>query len=295
VGLYVVWPPGRAPARSLVVRIATGVAVAGVAAGTLLYVTAPSARSVPTSTTLATSNTASAAVRQVSRDGSRLVVATSGTLPARTWTLSKTSVSASASQHVTMAGRPAQVFSIAGVISGDPAGLPARASIVQLAALAGGRLPLGISAGSEAATVPVRYTTTAGLTVSVDATTGRVVDVAYTRSTTAVATLADGPTSIGVVRTQSVSATPTAVTSAVTAARAQAVTARRRSDRHDLAALAWVAAALAAAAALMARRPDVGPDADAQPDVDVPVTQPASAAARPAATPTTRRAARVGS
>ncbi len=250
VGLYVVWPPGRSPSRSVVLRTASVVAVAGVTAGALLYVAAPSVPATPNAAALATSATGSASVHQVSRDGSRLVVATSGTLPVRTWTLRSVG-------QDTVGGRSARVYAVAGVAAAEPAGLPARASIVELAALAGGRLPLGISAASEPATVPVRYATTAGLTASVDSATGRVLDVAYTRATTAVATLSAGPTSIGTVRTTSVSATRAALADAAAAARVHAASARTRSSRHDLAIMAWAAAlvAVVVAGAAARRRP----------------------------------------
>ena len=273
VGLYVVWPPGRSPSRSVVLRTASVVAVAGLATGATLYVLAPPVLSTPGSAVLATSAAGSASVRQVSRDDARLVVATAGTLPARTWTLDRAG-------RATVGGRAAQVYAVAGVPAADPAGLPSRASIAALAALAGGRLPLGITVASEPATVPVRYATTARLTASVDAATGRLLDVAYRRATTAVATLSGGPTSIGTIRTASVSATRPAVTAAAAAAGAQAASARARSGRHDLAVMAWVLALVAAvvvAGAALRGRPDGTSDG-------------VSAAARPTRTP--REAAR---
>lgn len=250
VGLYVLWPPGRSLSRPVALRVASGVAVAGVVAGTLLYALASSATAPPTSIALATSGGGSATVRQVTRDDSRLVVATSDRLPAQTWTLR-------GSGRSTLDGRAVQRYSVAGVAQSDPR-LPARVSIEQLAALAGGRLPLGVSAGSEAATVPVRYTTSAGLAVSVDTATGRVLDVAYARTTTAVATLSHGPTSLGTVRSDSVSATPAAVSAAANAASADTASARSRSSRHDLGVMAWaVAAGATVVAAFLAvrRRP----------------------------------------
>jgi high-affinity iron transporter len=260
VGLYVVWPPGRAPARAVVLRTASIVAGAGATVATLLLVLAPSTGSTPTSAVLATSTAAGpASVRQVSRDDSRLVVATSGALPTRTWTLRS-------SGNATVGGRSARTYHVAGVTLADPAGLPSRASILQLATLAGGRLPLGISAASEPATVPVRYATTAGLTASVDAATGRLLDVAFTRATAAVATLSDGPTSIGTIRPVAVSATRAAVAQAVAAARAQTSEAHARTSRIDLAIMAWVVAAVAAviaAATALRRRAAAGSAATA--------------------------------
>ena len=249
VGLYVVWPPGRAASRSVVLRAASGVTVAAGVAGTLLYAFAPSVAIAPTSSALATSGGGSAVVRVVSRDGARLVLATSGRLPIRTWTLR-------ASGSSSVDGRAVRVYSVAGQPAADPSGLPSRASIVQLAALAGGRLPLGVSAGSEAATVPVRYATNVGLTACVDAATDRVLGLSSTRTTAAVATLSAGPTPIGTVRAETVSATPAAVRAAGAAARAQASNARSRDGRHDLAVMAWILAAGAAVtAAFAARRP----------------------------------------
>jgi high-affinity iron transporter len=261
VGLYVVWPPGRSPSRALVLRTASAVTVAGVVAGTLLSVLAPSAPSTPTSAAMATSATGSASVRQVSRDDSRLVVATSGTLPARTWTLASP-------RSATVDGRSALVYAVGGVAVTDPPGLPSRASLVRLAELAGGRLPLGISAASEPATVPVRYATTAGLSVTIDVATGRLLDVAYTRATTAVATLLGGPTSVGTVSTGAIAATRAAVADAADAAGTQATEAHSRSSRLDLAVMAWVVAALAvlvAASTGLRRRSDAVAGASAAP------------------------------
>lgn len=252
VGLYVVWPPGRSPSRSLVLRTASFVAVAGLAAGTLLFVLAPSVPVTPTSAVLATSASGSASVRQVSRDGARLVVATSGTLPAQTWTLRL-------SGPATVGGRTAETYAVTGVAQANPRSLPSRVSIVALAALAGGRLPLGISAGSEPATVPVRYATTAGLTASIDTATGRLLNVVYTRATTAVATLSAGPASVGIVNTASVGATRAAVADAAVAARTQAASAHSRSSRRDLAVIAWAVGGLAAlivALTALRRRPE---------------------------------------
>jgi high-affinity iron transporter len=242
VGLYVVWPPGRAPSRAVVLRTASVVAVAGVAAGTLLLVLAPSSVSTPSSAVLVTSANNAASVRQVSRDDSRLVVATSGALPTRTWTLRP-------SGNTKVDGRSARIYDVAGVTLADPAGLPSRASIVTLATLAGGRLPLGISAASEPPTVPVRYATTGRLTASVDTATGRLLNVAFTRATAAEATLSDGPTSIGNVQPVAISASRAAVAQAAANAGAQARKVHARSSWIDLAVMAWVVAAIAAVVA----------------------------------------------
>ena len=247
VGLYVVWPPGRKVSRRFVARAAGAVAITGVAAGIVLTAVRPAASTPDATTTVpvaGTGVTPANAMVQVRVDGhgvstgrDNLVVTTSGAVAPMTWTLLR-------SATTDLAQRPATSYTVANVSMPDPASMPATASLTQLAPMAGGRLPLGVNAGDVTGAVPVQYDTTGSLTVSLDAATGWVLDVAFARSTLVSATLATGVTPIASVEAVKLVATKTAVAALAASAGRADGQADRRASLANLAALALVIAGL---------------------------------------------------
>jgi high-affinity iron transporter len=104
---------------------------------------------------------------------------------------------------------------------------PARLSFTQVAALNGGRLPLGVRGTDANATVAVQYSDTSTLTAWVEPRTGRVVDLRWTE--TVLATLTG--TQVGAVPLDRPVASAASGLPAATAASAAGAA------RHDLSAL----------------------------------------------------------
>ena len=160
-------------------------------------------------------------------------------------------------------------------VSAAPAGKPSRTTLAGLATLSGGRLPLGVSASSEPASIPLTYRTTSALRVTVDAQTGRILTVTYRRATSVSAALSIGSTTVATVPNPTLTTSPTAATSALGAARADEQQADQRDSRGNLSLLAWIAAGLAAviaAGAFLWRRTAPTPVAPVAPATPVEPT-----------------------
>lgn len=180
VGLYVGWPPNRQPARRTLLRVATGVAGAGLALVVISLATLPAAPkadaalgSAPPSARLVGPPAATADLRLDFGTGPTTVEARQtgteghGGITAATYT----------------ATVPAQA-----------SGQPAELTWDQAAALNGGRLPLGVRPSTQAAggaadaTVHVSYAASKAVTVWVEPRTGRIVDMRWTTTTRATLT-----------------------------------------------------------------------------------------------------------
>jgi len=110
------------------------------------------------------------------------------------------------------------------------AGLPSSLGVDRIAELNGGRLPIGLSAGSDA-TLPATYRDSSVLTVWVEPRTGRVLDLHWAERVTAGVTGATGARfALAGVAAQGQSALPSA---AVEAAAAAARPQLRDLDRHE--------------------------------------------------------------
>jgi high-affinity iron transporter len=196
VGLYVAWPPGRGPSRRTVVRTAIGSAALVAVAAVALAVAAPA---TPAARPVTTAGGVSAQV--VSTSGAPAVIRTN----ARTVTGTGPAVGAPTDLTATRTGSESHSGAATDVYTATRSGTgQARAtlSIDQVAALNGGRLPLGSLAASGR--VPVTYPSTTTITIWLDPRSDRIMDVRWAQSVTVVATFDNGPATIGAPRSSSV-------------------------------------------------------------------------------------------
>ena len=280
VGLYVAWPPNRKLSRRTLIRAASAVAGVGAVATALLVLPAPV---VP----------ASNPTTQAGAVSAQLLGTRSDTATVRTEPQSPASAAAIAQPAASIAVRRTG-SEVHGGLATDvytasrpgtaAASRPKQLTYQQVAALNGGRLPLGVRAQDSNTPVAVQYADTSVLTVWVEPRTGRIVDLRWTE--TVLATLTG--TQVGVVPLDQPVAT---ATSALPAAAASTATA---AARHDLAAVnhrsglfagAWTTGILAALAllvllVLLTRRP-----AAAGPAAGSAVETAAEPGGRPAAGP----------
>ncbi len=242
VGLYVAWPPGRALSRGTVQRITLAGGCVSAVAALLLAVAAPAQ---PASNPTTTDGAVTA--RLVGEPTQRAIVVTQRQTPAEARTvreqvtLDTTRTGAGVSHGV-----PVSVYraTMASVIPG-----PATMSFTRLAALGGGRLPLGvISANGQPAdgtsTAAVTRRSVEQATVWIAPDTGRVVDIRWSQRVSLVAHFSIGDTVIGDPRTGITSLSDRAAASAAAAARHDASTI---DDRRLLQGLAWLLGIIAAA------------------------------------------------
>lgn len=222
VGVFVAWPPNRRLARRTLLRVTSAGAGLGVVATVLLLVLAPAAPATnpPTS--------AGAFSAQLAADpGQTAVVRTTPQSPAAG---TSSAQAAPITVHRTGSARHSGVTT--DVYSATRPGTaaasrPTSLSYAQVAALNGGRLPLGVRTTDANAAVRVRYTDTSVLTVWIEPRTGRVVDLRWTESVLATLT----GTQVGTVPLDR----PVATASAAMPADASAAAAN--AARHDLSAL----------------------------------------------------------
>jgi high-affinity iron transporter len=258
VGLYVAWPPNRRLSRRTLIRAASAVAGIGAVATALLVLPAP-AVPAPNPTTRAGAVSAqllgtpsdTATVRTEPQSPASAGGSTATAQPAASIALRRTGseVHGGLATDVYTASRPGTAA----------ASRPKQLTYQQVAALNGGRLPLGVRVQDSNTPVGVQYSDTSVLTVWVEPRTGRIVDLRWTE--TVLATLTD--TQVGAVPLDQPVAT---AASALPAAAASSATA---AAQHDLAAVnhrsslfagAWTTAIIAAIAllvllVLLARRP----------------------------------------
>jgi high-affinity iron transporter len=238
VGLFVAWPPGRAiPRRLLAGALAGGGAVLGVVTAVLALV-APSAPGTPAAT-----SAGQVSAQVVSRSGDTAVVRTPEQSPAAHGALPAASdVTVQRTGSEVRAGVRADVYT-ATMRGSAAAQQPARLSVDAIVSLNGGRLPIGLSA-KPGQTLPAQYADHDRLTVWVEPTTGRVLDLRWTERVSANVTGAGGTV---VPLSRPVAAATSALpTSAVRAAADRTRDALHRLDRRDaLMTAAWFCGVLA--------------------------------------------------
>jgi high-affinity iron transporter len=193
--LYVAWPPGKGPDRALQTRIAAGVTALAAVTAAVLALTLPSN---PPSRPTTTSGSLSA---QMLSDGRFVVTVPQGTSLADTTDLgNKRPLLGTSRQTVTLEqtgetvqdGVAVRTYAFEGS-EPTPEG-PTTLTYADLAAANGGRLPLGVRGAGESGdgSVPVRYAATEQLSVTVAASTDRVVDLVWTEKLTLTATSSIG-------------------------------------------------------------------------------------------------------
>jgi high-affinity iron transporter len=232
IGLYVAWPPGRGPSRQFQLRAAFGVAALAAVGALVLALVAPG-RPVQPAATGGTTVVSHTAEHAVVRTPLRSPAAQQSQGGDRTVTMRAVGPGY---RH----GLAALVYR-ATVRGAGADGRPARLGVDRIAALNGGRLPLGTDRGSTSAAL--HYTDRDRLTVWVEPRTGRVLDLSWTERVTATIQAKIGPIPLSrPVATAVSSASPATVDGAVRAAHADLA----RIDRHNLFVdLAWLALVLA--------------------------------------------------
>ena len=256
VGVFVAWPPNRPIARRTLVRLASAPAGLGVVAAALLFALAPATPAADPATAagafsarLAAAPAATAVVRTVPQSPAAGTDTTTASATAATPATSSITVHRTGSaQH---AGVATDVYT-ASLPGTSAASRPTRLTYEQVAALNGGRLPLGVHTTDASAEVQVRYTDTDVLTVWVEPRTGRVVDLRW--GETVLATLTG--TQVGTVPLDQPVATATAAMpaadSAAAGSAAQAdLTALNHRSGYTAGAEAAVALAVLAVSALV--------------------------------------------
>lgn len=177
--LVVLWPPARTPGTRTIGRLLVGTAAAATAVAGLLVAVAPSvpapliAVQGPFALTGDAGATGTATI-QLAADGASatLSVEAGGSTTAGSTTLVTTGHTAVA----TSTGATATATTLAGTPISAPAQgeLPATLTVEQIAALNGGRLPVGIRS-SQGEAFPAVYTDTVTPTISADQDAGIVV------------------------------------------------------------------------------------------------------------------------
>ncbi len=227
VGLYVAWPPGKGPSRASVVRAALVGAAASAVAAIVLALTAPGA-----STTDPVTAAAGTSAQVVSRSTESAVVRTNVTGTSQQLTLARTGDE----EH---GGVSTSVYSATSTGQAKPT---TTMSLDEVATLNGGRVPLGVRAGSG--DVSVSYPSSTTVTAWIDAATGRVVDLHSTQKVTTTAAFAIGASAIGTPSTTTSALPSAAVSSAARAVRAAESDADRAALFHLLAIVLGVLAAI---------------------------------------------------
>ncbi|HEY3714225.1 MAG TPA: iron uptake transporter permease EfeU [Jatrophihabitantaceae bacterium] len=245
VGLYIAWPPGRAPSRATVARYALGSGAVLAVATVVLAVVAPG-RPVRDPALEASGFTARITARV--GDAAQIEAGAPGRA-AQTLTAQRTG----AESHN---GQAADVYTATVPGAFDAASLPATVSVAEVAQANGGRLPLGAHVTGDS--VPVRYTDSDTATFWVEPHTGRVVDVRWREVVARTATLSTGPLPLGTVHDQVDALPRAAAAQAVRTARHGVTTLDRHRTLTAIAAATGVVGAVAlitaALYALAARR-----------------------------------------
>lgn len=202
--LVVLWPPKRTPDTRTIGRILVGSAAAALAVAGLLVAVAPAVPAPLTTVqgpfaVTGDGGVTGTATVQLSADGSTATVSVEagGSTTAGSTTLVTTGHAAVA----TAGGATATTTTLAGTpISGPAAGdLPATLTVEQIAALNGGRLPVGIRS-SQGQAFPAVYTDTLTPTISADQDAGIVVGLRVRLVRTVAVEVADrAPVPVGTV------------------------------------------------------------------------------------------------
>ncbi|MCW2523417.1 MAG: iron transporter, partial [Frankiales bacterium] len=231
LGLYVGWPPGRSVSRAVQARVAAAALAVCLVAGVLCLTLAPNRGAGQPATTFGTdsaqvlamgSGRAEIASTVQSPAASKAAAPSDGDRPRSTFTATRTGVE-------TRSGTSLELYTATATGSAI-AGLPARVTLLQAAALNGGRLPLGAGNGaSPDSTVAMSYRDVVTLTWWIEPETHQVVDLRWSELVTRTAAFAIGDTVLG---------TTTPVVSSVDPAQARDALAKaaaaeaRLDDRH---------------------------------------------------------------
>jgi high-affinity iron transporter len=222
VGLYVGWPPGKTLSRRLTLRSTAAAAIVLAALAITFMLVTPAA---PSRGSTSTFGFASARVGSIAGADATINSTIREPLAKSDPDTSIAAVQARRIRTEWHGGLMTTVFS-ASLASQTGAARPSTLTIAQVAALNGGRLPLGATEGSAAGgAVPVSYSDTVTTTWWVETRTRRVVDVNWAESLTTTATLSIGKTVLG---------EPQKVTSGPTAAQQRAIS---QAIQHDLSTL----------------------------------------------------------
>jgi high-affinity iron transporter len=240
LGTYVLWPAGRALGIRTVRRAAAGVAATAAATAVVLMIAAPAVSRGAADVASADGNFA---VSAVTADAATLTIQSSSA-PAGQFQGKLTASTA----HL---GIEAREYSAATDGAAAKAG-PATATLAEIAARNGGRLPLGaVAAGTPTDTVvPLTYRSRTDVSWWIEPSTGRLLDVQWSVSTTTNASFtADQVTAIG-----SPASTTGQLGNAVSAARTSSIKAQLndRSEQRSLRAWALGLAVIAVVALLVA-------------------------------------------
>lgn len=256
VGIYVAWPPGRTTPHRSVIRFGAPLAAVFALAAVVLTFTVPARPAVPNQTVVAMTTAPNATpvsvtVDVTTRTANALIVSLVRDGRSAQWRLAAVGTDS-------QAGRRADVYrlddqpttSVNGLPGTDQAstGQPATMTLAEITAANGGRLPLGVRAGSESARIPVSYAATQSLTVWLDDETGRLLNVSQQQSTTVTAALSIGATALSAVRTVTVAAEASQVTDAAAKAARDERSIDRRSLLIGYRSAAWLLAVVAAIA-----------------------------------------------
>ncbi|HEX4190640.1 MAG TPA: iron uptake transporter permease EfeU [Marmoricola sp.] len=172
VAVFVAWPPGRVVAVSSLRRALGGVAVVGIGAGIALAATAPSTPAA------SVTRDASVSARVVSMTAGTLVLHTQEQQPLTGLVGAPADLRLKRSETATVAGTPTGVAAeIYTRSSTTPGSGPSPISTTQLAALNGGRLPLGVR--PQNGKVTVTYVDQVQLSVAVEPQTRTVVGLVW--------------------------------------------------------------------------------------------------------------------
>ncbi len=182
VGLYVVWPAGRALPRRRTGYALLGGAAAGGVTAIALFVAQPGTPAAPT---------VHDGIRAelVSSSGDSAQLRTDVTQPGNV-----VDVSAQRADQPTLGGVRTDRY-VATTTTDGFIGGPARLTEAELVAANGGRLPLGVR--SPTGDVPVRYQVRTETSFWVEPSSERIVDVQSRQSTTTLAQLSVGTVAIG--------------------------------------------------------------------------------------------------
>jgi high-affinity iron transporter len=174
IGIFVAWPPGRAMPPKLLRSSLSAVAVAGIGTSAVLTALLPSVGSASPIT-----KAGSLGVRVAEHQGNDIVVRIKNGTTAD-YRLRHTA-------STTIAGQPAETYTAQFTSPGTG---PATISPAALAAVNGGRLPLGVqTAGGELA---ARYSNVGTVTVSIDQATDTVLTMQSTQDRFVLATGSSG-------------------------------------------------------------------------------------------------------
>ena len=217
VGSYVAWPPGKAPARATLARVALVTGGALAVAAVLLAVLAPSR---PVISPVTAGDGGQAQVLDRNGDGAT-VRASIGAAPVRDFAARRTSAE-------THAGLATDVYQATTSVSATAT--PGTISLTEIARRNGGRLPLGVRADTEPASIPISVQDTTRTTFWIEPQTARVVDVESVQTSTTTARLSIGPVLLAGTPIATSGWPASAVTTAVEQARADVSAV----DRHGL-------------------------------------------------------------